>query len=81
MTDTITRDGDIITIKSEVTRVIDLAQLRAELESLEAEPEPSDEELLSCAKLGMAHPYYDPQRVYRIQQLREEIDQWQKLSN
>lgn len=81
MSEKITRDGDIITIKSEVTKVIDLAPLKAELITLESMEEPSDEELLSCAKSGMIHPFYEAQRVFRIQQLQEEIDKWQKLSS
>ena len=77
MSKKITRDGDIITIKSEVTRVIDLSELKAELAELEAVSEPSDEEILELAKQGIVNPHYDLQK--RIDHLRLEIEQWQKI--
>jgi hypothetical protein len=77
MAEIIERDGDIITIKSEVTRVIDLGKLRDELEALKGTPKPSDEEVLVLAKQGMTHVYYEDQQ--RIVELEEEIEKWQSL--
>ena len=77
MTETITRDGDIITIKSEVVKTIDLGALKAELAELEAIEEPSDEEILALAKQGIVNPHHDLQQ--RIDYLRLEIERWQKI--
>lgn len=77
MNETITRDGDIITIKSEVVKTIDLGALKAELAELEAIEEPSDEEILALAKQGIVNPHYDLQQ--RIDHLRLEIERWQKI--
>ncbi|HOM78371.1 MAG TPA: hypothetical protein PLT50_04175 [bacterium] len=77
MSEKITRDGDIITIKSEVTKVIDLSELRAELASYEQQVEPSDQEVLSWAKDGFVHPYYEDMR--RAKEIREELEKWQSI--
>lgn len=76
MSEKITRDGDIITIKSEVTKVIDLAPLKAELAELEAIEEPSDEEILELAKQGMVHYFYDPARYDRMLQIEMDLNRY-----
>jgi len=77
MSKKITRDGDIITIKSEVVKTIDLAPLKAELASYDAQSEPTDEEVLSWAKDGFVHPYYEDMR--RAKEIREELEKWQSI--
>ena len=72
----ITRNGDIITIKSEVVKTIDLGALRAELVELEAIEEPSDEDLLAHGKMGIFHPYYDPMFIHRKQEIKSLLEKY-----
>lgn len=53
MNQTITRDGDIITIVSEKVTTIDLAPIRAEIAELQSQEEPSDAEVLAKGVLAI----------------------------
>jgi hypothetical protein len=71
-------EGDKITTYQVVKSEIDLAPLKEELACLEAMTPPTDKEVLSLAKKGITHPYYDPHTQDRIDYLRAEIAHWEQ---
>lgn len=77
MSEKITRDGDIVTIKKEVVEIVDLGALKAELASYEQQTKPTDKEVLEWAKDGLVHPYYEDMR--RAKEIREELEKWQSI--
>jgi len=78
MKETITREGDIITIKRETAETIDIKKLQAEPAALETIAPPKDSEVLDMAKQGVVHPYYDLQKRAEKDVLKKEIEKWQK---
>lgn len=70
---TITKSKDIITITSQSVKVYDLKKIKGELQELQSEKAPSDEELLIHAKSGAVHPYYSGERQMRILHLSEQV--------
>lgn len=62
-------------VKSEV----DLTSLKDMLNSLESMKPPSDKEVLSMAKRGLVHPYYEPRRIIEIDGLRSKIEEVEEL--
>ncbi|OQA82177.1 MAG: hypothetical protein BWY29_00956 [Microgenomates group bacterium ADurb.Bin238] len=78
MTETITRDGDIITInrQRETIEQIDLGVLQDELNSLQEMTKPETQEVLNLAKDGIIHPYYEPSRKLRIAEIEEILERY-----
>lgn len=73
----IVKSGNVYKKYTVSEEVVDLTPLKAELAMLEAQTQPTDEELLISVKKGELHPYYDRNRQMRIDFLRLQISQWE----
>lgn len=70
-------DGIVkVVYTNQVVEYIDIPSCEAELDSLENEDAPSDEELLIHAKAGVTHPYYSAERLSRISELKNLIEKY-----
>jgi len=68
-------EGDVVKKYKVVEEKIDLAPLKEELAILEAEKEPTDEEVLQWGRDGRVHPYYE--NKLRIEEIKFELEKWQ----
>jgi ERCC4-type nuclease len=77
----ITKDGDIVTITTTVhqVEVIDLAELRQQLASLEDIPEPTAQEVLEMVKSGQEVFYYSQSRLLGIEEIKRKIQELEEL--
>ena len=73
MAQTITKEGNIVTIETTTEEVYDISALKEELSLLENEHQPTNEELIEAGKTGIQPFYYSPQRQFRIDWLKEKI--------
>ena len=76
--DTISIKDGTVTVSKTVIETIDLRPLMEELKSLKVMQKPEDKNVLSMAKLGEIHPYYDKMTAGRINELEMEINRWLK---
>lgn len=77
--ETITKDGDIVTITRNEVKTINLGPLKEELSILEGMKVPSDKEVLTLGRQGLIHPYYEQYRQDRIAEINDELSKWQSL--
>jgi len=73
MEQTITKNGDVVTIATITKEVYDISALKEELLLLENEHQPTNKELIEAGKTGIQPFYYSPQRQFRIDWLKEKI--------
>jgi len=78
-TSKVIKDGNLYKKYSVLEEVIDLAPLKDRLASLEGETPPSDNEVLELAKRGETHPYYNPNRRFEIDGLKDQITKLESL--
>lgn len=77
----ISKDGDLITITTTTvqTETYDLGELKAELNALESEVEPTVPQMLEAVRNNQTLSYFSPSRQLRIDFLRSKINELEEL--
>ena len=71
------KDGDKIITYEVIKKEVDLSLLRKELSDWLSMEEPSNEDLIEYSRRGEIHPYYEPARQIRIQQIQDILLEWE----
>ena len=69
----IERDGNIVTITTTQTEVLDIEAMRSELELLENEPQPTTEQIIEAMKNNIILFYYSPEKRNKVDWLKSRI--------